>query len=485
MMPSPTFKDLRSFVEACKEIGECKEIRGADWDREIGAITEAAAELLPHPPLLLFDEIKGYPKGFRMVTLPYGTHRRTALSLGLPTDKSKLELLRLMSRKMQEAKPIPPVEVERGPVMENVMMEGEVDLYKIPSPIHHEEDGGRYIGTGDLVINRDPESGYVNVGTYRIQVHGPNLLGLWMSPGQQGRQICERYWERGQSCPIALVFGGDAYTFAAAHTKLPWIKSEFDFAGGLQGSPVEVIKGPVTGLPIPAHAEIAVEGEVPPPSVEAHEEGPFGEWTGYYSGGTKGTGRLQPVIRVKAMYHRNDPILHNSSPMWPGAPFEGLEARAGLLWDQLEAAGIQDIAGVYCHSAFMVVVSIRQRYAGHAKQAGMTALGCAATARNGRYVVVVDEDIDPTDMKEVLWAMETRVDPAIDIQLVSDCWSTPLDPRMPPAKREALDYTNSRAIFYAVKPFGWKDKYPRVSRTSKEYRAEILEKYRSVLFEDI
>jgi 4-hydroxy-3-polyprenylbenzoate decarboxylase len=152
-----------------------------------------------------------------------------------------------------------------------------------------------------------------------------------------------------------------------------------------------------------------------------------------------------------------------------------------VLWDQLEAAGIQDIAGVWQHTPYMVVVAIRQRYAGHAKQAGMAVLACAAGARNGRYVVIVDEDIDPSDLKEVLWAMETRVDPASDIQLVDGCWSTPLDPRMPPDKRDSKDHTNSRAIFYAVRPFTWKDKYPQVSRTPRDLRRQIIEKYRDVV----
>ena len=106
------------------------------------------------------------------------------------------------------------------------------------------------------------------------------------------------------------------------------------------------------------------------------------------------------------------------------------------LWDQLESAGIQDIAGVYNHTSYLTVVSIKQKYAGHAKQAGMAALSCAAANRNGRYVVVVDEDIDPTNVKEVLWAMMTRVDPPTNIDIVDGCWSTPLDPRMPPEKRE-------------------------------------------------
>jgi 4-hydroxy-3-polyprenylbenzoate decarboxylase len=129
----------------------------------------------------------------------------------------------------------------------------------------------------------------------------------------------------------------------------------------------------------------------------------------------------------------------------------------------------------------LVVVAIKQRYAGHAKQAGMAALNCAAAARNGRYIVVVDEDIDPTNIQEVLWAMETRVDPATDIQLIDGCWSTPLDPRMPPEKRDGGDNTNSRAVFYAVRPFGWKERFPKTNRASKESIREVVEKFRGVL----
>ncbi|HLY65926.1 MAG TPA: UbiD family decarboxylase, partial [Chloroflexota bacterium] len=90
---------------------------------------------------------------------------------------------------------------------------------------------------------------------------------------------------------------------------------------------------------------------------------------------------------------------------------------------------------------------------------------------------IVDEDIDPSDLKEVLWAMETRVDPATDIQIIDDCWSTPLDPRMPPSKRQAKDHTNSRAVFYAVRPFGWKEKFPQASRSSKDLRREVIAKF--------
>src|SRR5262249_21165730 len=191
--------------------------------------------------------------------------------------------------------------VNIGPVMQNVMNGDEVDLWRFPVLKSHDKDGGRYIGTGDLIINKDPDSEFVNMGTYRVQVHEKDLLGLWMSPGQQGRTICPKHWDRGEACPIVAVFGVDPLVFNASSHKIPWGVSEFDLVGGMRGKALPVVKGPITGLPFPAHAEIVIEGEVPPPSVESHEEGPFGEWPGYYSGGTAGTGENQPVIRGEAI----------------------------------------------------------------------------------------------------------------------------------------------------------------------------------------
>jgi UbiD family decarboxylase len=479
--PATVFDDLRSFLAACQAVDRWQQIDGADWDLEIGALTEATAESIPEPPMLLFDRIKGYPPGYRVAALLYASYKRSALALGLPLDRPKLELVRLAARKVQHVEPIPPIEVPTGPVMQNVLTGDAVDLLRFPAPRFHAEDGGRYIGTGDGVIQRDPDSGYINLGTYRMQVHGPDRLGLWISPGNHGRLIFERYWARGEACPVVATFGGDPLTFMAGYTKIPWGRSELDLVGGLRGQPLPVVRGPLTGLPIPAGAEIAIEGEIPPLDEEAAPEGPFGEWPGYYSGGTLGTGRPQPVIRVKALYFRDDPIIVNEAPLWPGAIKHAIPVTAGALWDQLENAGIQDIVGVYNYTPYLVVVAIRQRYAGHAKQVGHAVLSCAASARNGRYIVVVDDDIDVTDLKEVLWAMETRVDPATDIELVDGCWSTPLDPRMPPDKRASGDHTNSRAIFYAVRPWAWRERFPRVSRSERALRQQVIEKYRHLL----
>jgi 4-hydroxy-3-polyprenylbenzoate decarboxylase len=474
------YGDFRGFIEAAKKVSEWRAIDGADWDGEIGALIEATAEL-DSRPMLMFDKIKGYPAGFRLVSLAFANYKRTALAFGISPEKSKLEVVRLLARKMKSAKAIAPEEVKTSPLMENVLQGDAVDLFKFPAPRFHDGDGGRYIGTGNCLINADPESGFINAGTYRMQLHERDLLGLWMSPGQHGRMICAKYWEQGKSCPVVVAFSADPLLFTLAHTKVAWGNSELDYTGGVMGRPLQVIRGPLTGLPIPAGAEIAIEGDVPPPGVESRPEGPFGEWPGYYSGGTIGTGEPQPVIKVKAIYHRDDPILEEEAPLWTGAMKIDGNPTAGILWDQLEAAGIQSVVGVYNHSPYFTVVAIQQKYAGHAKQAGLATLSCAAAARNGRYVVVVDEDIDPTNLKEVLWAMMTRVDPPTNIDIVDGCWSTPLDPRMPPDKRQSKDHTNGRAIFYAVRPFEWKDKFPKVSRSSRELRERVIAKFRNVI----
>ena len=480
-MSELAYHDFRSFIEEAKKISDYRIIEGADWDAEIGALVESTAELVPQPPMLIFDKVKGYPAGYRVCSLPYAAYRRVALALGLPTDKSKLEILRLAARKVKNAEPIAPKEVSTSPLFENKLTGKRRQPAQISRAAFSRKRRRALFRSGRRLINRDPESGYVNSGTYRMQLHDKNTLGLWISPGQNGRQICAKYWEQGKSCPVVATYGQHPLVFMPSYTKFPYGRSEMEISGGLIGRPLEVLRGPITGLPIPASSEIAIEGEIPPPVEEARAEGPFGEWPGYYSGGTGGTGENQPIIRVKAIYHRDDPILEDEAPLWPGAVKMDLHISAGVLWDQLESAGIQDIVGVYNHTSYLTVVSIKQKYAGHAKQAGTAALSCAAANRNGRYVVVVDDDIDPTNVKEVLWAMMTRVDPPTNIDIIDGCWSTPLDPRMPPEKRENKDHTNGRAIFYAVRPFAWKDKFPKVSRSSRELREKTIAKFKNII----
>src|SRR5918995_5766122 len=142
-MSELAYHDFRSFIDEAKRISNYRVIEAADWDGEIGALVESTAELVPQPPMLLFDNVKGYPAGFRVCALPYASYKRVALALGLPTDKSKLEILRLAARKVRSAQPIAPKEVNASPLFENVLKGDEVNLLKFPALRFHENDGGR------------------------------------------------------------------------------------------------------------------------------------------------------------------------------------------------------------------------------------------------------------------------------------------------------------------------------------------------------
>ncbi|HLY65612.1 MAG TPA: UbiD family decarboxylase, partial [Chloroflexota bacterium] len=274
------FADLREFIAAADRLGELRTVTNADWDLEIGAITEINYQR--QGPALLLDEIKGYPRGYRILANAMDSLRRSLLALDLPLDASIDEALDLYQERIDAFRPTPPREVPHGPIHENVLSGDDIDLWKLPTPKWHEEDGGRYLGTGDMVIMRDPDTGRVHFGTYRVMVQDEKTAGLYISPIHTGAIIEKKYWARGQSCPVVVVFGEEPVLFCAGAGYLGQKRGlpKYELAGHVRGAPVEIVCEEITGLPIPAAAEIAIAGEVPPPSVEARPEGPFGEWTG-------------------------------------------------------------------------------------------------------------------------------------------------------------------------------------------------------------
>jgi UbiD family decarboxylase len=427
-------------------------------------------------PLLLFDNIPGYRKGFRIATNVLATPRRFALALGLPTELPKLEILRAWREKLRGLKPFPPTEVPSGPVSENIFERERVDLENFPAPKWHEHDGGRYIGTGDMVITRDPDSGWINVGTYRACVVDKNRVTLWIIEHKHGRQIATKYWKRNRACPVAVVLGCEPATWLAAPSAAKIGVSEYDYAGALRGAPVEVLRLPSSGLPVPATSEIILEGEIPPPEEESEREGPFGEWPGYYTHSGRET-----VVRVQRIMHRNDPILLGNPPLLPITERYGIPLFGARIWDHLEHSGVSDVQGVWCHChTLMVVVALHQRYPGHAMHALTAVAGLNTGASMYRYFVAVDDDIDPADLKQVIWAMCTRVDPEDSIQTLKS-WSSDLDPRLPPERRDRGDFTMSRMLIDACKPFTWRERFPLANKFSAEKRKEIAEKWRRQL----
>ncbi|MGP4020620.1 UbiD family decarboxylase [Saccharopolyspora sp. 5N708] len=469
--------DLRELITRIDKAGELVRVPGVELDLELGTLIELIAHRAGEGgPAVLFDDVVGAAKGRRVFSGATNSARRLALTMGLPTPEHPMDVVRSYRDRMKRHRPIPPVYVDTGPILDNVLRDEEVDVTAFQAPLLHELDGGRYIGTDDLVIMADPDEHWINAGTYRVQVHGPDRVGLWTSPGKQGRQIRDKYFSQGKPCPVLISCGHDPLLFLAAGNELRYGLSEFDYAGGHRGQPFEVVRSELHGLPMPAHAELVLEGEIHPG--DTAPEGPFGEFTGYYAGGRSD----QPVVRIRRIYHRTDPILTVASPIRPPSNFSYSKCvmKSGMIWDEVERAGLSGVQGVWCHEAgaarLFNVISIKQAYAGHAKQAALLAAGCQSGSYLGRFVVVVDEDIDPTNMFDVLWAMSTRCDPAEDIEIVRGAWSGPLDPRIPRGVTR-----NSRALISAVRPFERLAEFPPVAEASPQLRAKVAEKFSAVL----
>jgi 4-hydroxy-3-polyprenylbenzoate decarboxylase len=469
------YKDLREFIELVDKLHALRRIEGADPRFEIGGITEVAAGL-PGGPALLFDNIKGHPRGFRILTNAVTGAQRAALALGLDPGLRPLEALKAWMEKRKTLKPYEPITVKSAAFLQNTRSGDQVDLAQFPAPVWHHHDGGAFIGSGSIVIMRDPDDAWINASIYRIQVHGSDKITVQFDhAGRHGAIIARKYWERGKSCPIAVVSGQDPALFIAGFEYLPAGQSEYAFAGAIKGAPIEVYPAPRTGLPIPAHAEIVFEGELLAMSEVTLPEGPFGEFTGYYAS----EARPAPVMQVSATYHRDDPILLGSPPMKPPRFHFGLPLRAATIWQNLEAAGVTDVAGAWQHvSQLMTVVALTQRYDGHAKRAALVA---AAHSYMARLVVVVDDDVDPSNLADVMWAVTTRCEPAEQIDVIRNAWSSALDPRISPEHKLAGVSAHSKLIIEACRPFSWRDKFPPTSALSMEEARKIEERWGEAL----
>lgn len=471
------YGNLREWIAEAEKLDEVRHVKGATWEEDIGLATE----LLQHDenaPCALFDEIPGYPKGFRVLSNFFGGRRQNMI-LGFPADFTKVELSDAFLDRYRQAinDPIPHEVVEDGPVLENILTGDDVDVLKFPTPKWHDGDGGRYIGTGSFNVTRDPDEGWVNVGTYRVMIHDANTVGFYISPGKHGRLHREKYMAAGEPMPVCVVIGVDPLTFLMSSTEVPHGVCEYDVAGALRGEPLKVVLGRHTGLPFPAEAEIVLEGFCHPD--KTRPEGPFGEWTGFYGSPV----HEGPVIDVVAIYHRDDPIMLGCPPQRPPEEQARYRAvvRSAILKEQIAQAGVPDVTSVWCHevggSRMLTGVAIKQRYPGHATQAGHIAAQCRVGGYAGKYVIVVDDDIDVSDLGDLMWALVFRSDPATSIDIIKGAWSTPLDPSIPPWEKDRGNTTNSRAVIDACRPYHWRDRYPKVNMPPPELWAKAKKKW--------
>lgn len=446
--------DLRDFVALCEKEGELKRVKAeVDWNLEISHIAKVVEE--KSGPALLFEKVKGYTSP--VLTGAFGTTKRLAMILGKDPNMSMVELTREWV-KLAVKGVIPATEQKDGPIFENIVEGDKVDAFAFPSPQFYELDGGRYFGTAVFMVIQDPETGNVNLGTYRMGILDNKTVGVQILKGKTADRIMKKWGKQGKKMPACAIIGGDPLHIFAGAATVSGAKSGYDVVGSLRGESVNIVKSKLFGLPIPAAAEIVLEGEIDPNNLR--NEGPFGEYTGYY------TEELikqipKPALDIKQVYYRNNPILWETSVGRPVGDQHMLYAftRNASLWVDLENMKIPGIKSVYTlpegSGRFIVVISVQQMYPGHADQVAAAVVASNTGTYGTKMIIIVDDDIDADDLPRVWWALGTRFNPLRGTQIINRGRSTPLDPALAADEEKLI---TSRIILDATIPYEWKDK---------------------------
>ena len=429
------YADLREFLHQLEKEGELGHVkRPVDLHYETGAVSRKALDL--RGPALSFDNIRGHK--IPLVVNLFATRRRYALGL----DTTPEELHRHWIERTKES--IEPVIVKDGRCKENAFIGKDVDLTKFPIPIWNELDGGPYI-TLPCHITKHPVTGARNASMYRAEVHDPATIGILAAPYRHIVLHRNEALKRGEPLPVAIALGVDPAITIASVAAFPYGVDELAMAGALRGAPVELVRCETIPLEVPATAEIVLEGEIDPQ--ELREEGLFGEFTGYY-----GIKRQRPVIKIKAITHRNNPIYAAS---YEGLPPHDTDLLMGVPIETeiLRLVPLPGIQKVHVTEggcgAFNCVISIKKQFEGYGKMIGMAALGTWG-ARFVKTLIVVDDDVDPFNWTEIEWALATRVQPHRDVEIIKDVVGCILDPSLPLHERQTGHSRTSKMIIDAT-----------------------------------
>jgi 4-hydroxy-3-polyprenylbenzoate decarboxylase len=438
------YSDLRDFIAKLKQAGELSEV--SPPVSPVLEMTELCDRTLrAGGPALLFKN----PTGHSMPVLGnlFGTPKRVALGMGA-SDVGELRRIGHLLSALKEPEPpkglrdvmglgslvksvwdMAPKELRAAPCQEIVWEGAEVDLSRLP--IQHCWPGDiAPLITWGLVITKGPHKKRQNLGIYRQQVLGPNkLIMRWLAHrggALDFREHCLTY--PGKPYPIAVALGADPATILGAVTPVPDSLSEYQFAGLLRGSRTELVKAIGSELRVPASAEIVLEGHIYPdnthPTGYAHAlEGPFGDHTGYYN-----EQDWFPVFTVDRITMRRDPIYHSTYTGKPPDEPAILGVALNEVFVPLLQKQFSEITDFYLPpegcSYRMAVVQMKKSYPGHAKRVMFGVWSFLRQFMYTKFIVVVDEDVDIRDWKEVIWAITTRVDPIRDTTLVDN---TPID----------------------------------------------------------
>jgi UbiD family decarboxylase len=463
-VPSNTVRSgLDEWLARVEKIGELRRI-AVEVDPDLEMTTLAYLNGSRKGPALLFENIKGFPGQRALLNIHSSSIARLCATIGEDPVAHPLDAIRLLQKKMQLT--IPPEEVHPDEALcnQNIVDGDEIDVTKLAAPRFWPLDGGRYLGTANAVLTQDPETGRVNLGTYRMMIKGPREVGVYIIPGKDGALDRNTWWRMGKPVPIAAAVGIDPALFLVGATSFPEGHHEYDHCGGILGSPVRTFRSDLTGLPLPADAEIIVEGFMHPG--DEFDEGPFGEFCGYY-----GEAVRTPYFRIDRLRYRTNPTLTCAIVCDGAASDNSLlwgSSRAAAVWADLEKLGIAGIQGVWsipeAAAGGFTVVSMKQMYPGHATQVMTLAAQSRGAALFGKYVIVVDHDIDPSDIHQVLWAMATRSRPAYSIEFLRETWNTYTDPSINP--RELRPF-GSKCLINACMDYRFINSFAKRERLSK------------------
>lgn len=454
------FSDLREYIDRLEAEGELQTIEAeVDWDLEVGAVIRRSYDLKAPAPF--FENIKGYPRGYRILGAPIGTsakpnryYARLALSLGLPPDSSPDSIMEEYSQKSK--KMIKPVVVKSGPCKENIQTGDEIDLYKFPVPVIHEGDGGRYIGTWHMFATRDPDSGWVNWGMYRLMLHDRKTLGIDFGSTQHGYFHYKRAEELKKPLEFAVAIGTEPATPVICATRIPPGIPEVEVIGGIRGEPLELVPCETVDHLVPATSEIVIEGMMYPNEREL--EGPFGEYTGYRAGDRA----PRPVCHVTAITHRNNPILPVSCMGVPVDDWAALRPvhMAGLA-EELKSRGfpIRQLYSPPEGTTNLLYISTKVPYPYYPQNLAAAIWSSQAIRPLPYHLFIFDEDIDVTNIGEVIWAFSTRCHPERGIHKFAPMVGGSLIPFLTSEERRTL--RGARVLFDCTWPKDWeKDNIP-------------------------
>jgi 2,5-furandicarboxylate decarboxylase 1 len=392
-------------------------------------------------PMIQFENplnSKGQRAGMSLLSNVFASRERCAVALGLPPEKSGTELSLLYAEK--EKTLIDPILLNKkdSPVKEVVKRGKNVDLLEYPIVRHHEMDPAPYINMTVLV--KDPERNHYNISFQRTMLQGSKQLGIQMGY-YHNYAIAQKYHAKKEVIPLIIVVGHHPAFYLGSLNILPFGVNDYEVLGGFMGEPLRLCPSETWGdkFLVPADAEMVVEGEMIP--WECQAEAPFGEFTGYY-----GPQRNFPIIRVRAITQRKDPIFqhvfvgHRDVSILGGIPKEG-----GLL--NVIKGIVPTAKAVYFPPSgqcrFYAFISIKKTHEGAPKQAALAAL---ANCPFIKYCVVVDEDVDAFNEEEVWWAVATRTQPSEDLDLLRNVKGPELDPS------QTTEDTISKLIIDATVP---------------------------------